>query len=235
MLAPSYYSSVVLISAVWLLITLQCTSALDIRVTPGFPVCFLHSGLNTDISGECEQKGGPHKVLLTVQSSERDELLAMKMDSSRQFFKVKRINDLDHTVCCSLASSPTNEEAIVHLRLYDIPLPPTEASANTSREKVNGMTVYSYTNEYGELQSTLIDPLLLADIEAQLHSMEEEINGIVADLQSIASRELDMRRTTESTFTRIWVCALLLIISIATAASIQRSYLISTIKKKKIM
>ncbi|AIO02361.1 COP-coated vesicle membrane protein erv25 precursor, putative [Leishmania panamensis] len=103
------------------------------------------------------------------------------------------------------------------------------------RRQVDGLDVYTYQEVGGELKDILQPRAYLEAIERELSAMEELLDQLVMGLTTSVTREFRMRETSESTFTRVWVCALLLIGIISGVLWMQFRFLKSTLRKKKLL
>ncbi|GET93288.1 cop-coated vesicle membrane protein erv25 precursor, putative [Leishmania tarentolae] len=103
------------------------------------------------------------------------------------------------------------------------------------RRQIDNLDVYTYQEAGGELKDILQPRAYLETIERQLSAMEGLLNQLVANLGTSVMKESRMRQTSESTFTRVWVCSLLLIGIISGVLWMQFRFLKSTLRKKKLL
>ncbi|KPI88579.1 putative COP-coated vesicle membrane protein erv25 precursor putative ER--golgi Erv25p [Leptomonas seymouri] len=103
------------------------------------------------------------------------------------------------------------------------------------RKQVDGLEVFTFREAGGQLKANLQPRAYLDKIENALISMEFALDKVVGDLESSVRSESRMRQTSESTFTRVWVCALLLIAVISGVLWIEFRFLKSTLRKKKLV
>ncbi|KAG5489362.1 hypothetical protein GH5_00231 [Leishmania sp. Ghana 2012 LV757] len=103
------------------------------------------------------------------------------------------------------------------------------------RRQIDGLDVYTYQDAGGELKDILQPRAYLETIERELNAMNWLLVQLTDSLGTSAQRESRMRTTTESTFTRVWVCSLLLIGIISGVLWMQFRFLKSTLRKKKLL
>ncbi|AYU83575.1 transmembrane emp24 domain-containing protein [Leishmania donovani] len=103
------------------------------------------------------------------------------------------------------------------------------------RRQIDGLDVYTYQEAGGELKDILQPRAYLETIDRELSAMERLLDQLVTNLGTSVMRESRMRETSESTFTRVWVCALLLIGIISGVLWMQFRFLKSTLRKKKLL
>lgn len=103
------------------------------------------------------------------------------------------------------------------------------------RKQVDGLDVFTFREAGGQLKDILQPRVYLKQIGDALEVMEDALDKLVADLNTSVMRESRMRQTSESTFTRVWVCALLLIAVITCVLWMEFRFLKSTLRKKKLV
>lgn len=103
------------------------------------------------------------------------------------------------------------------------------------RRQVDGLDVFSFREAGGQPKDILQPREYLNKIEKALDTMEFALDRLVADLNMTVQKESRMRQTSESTFTRVWVCAMLLIAVISGVLWMEFRFLKSTLRKKKLV
>lgn len=103
------------------------------------------------------------------------------------------------------------------------------------RRQVDGLDVFTYHEAGGQPKDILQPREYLEKIEGALDSMEVALDRLVTDLNATVLKESRMRQTSESTFTRVWVCAILLIAVISGVLWMEFRFLKSTLRKKKLV
>lgn len=113
-----------------------------------------------------------------------------------------------------------------------------EADASTAYERTMRKLYHVQSDEDVEealRSSSLIGSDELQDKLRKLESLRQSLSDAQEQTRWQRERELDMRKTTESTFTRIWVATLLLMAAITFSVFFTTQYTASLIKKKKLI
>lgn len=113
------------------------------------------------------------------------------------------------------------------------PLEQTERTTEPTREVVDGMEVFVYRDFGGQVKSILQAPLYLQALKRELKALELDIRRKTGVLREDLEKEGRMRGTSESTFNRVWVCAVMVIAAIVVVVTWQFSLLKRTLKRKK--
>lgn len=109
------------------------------------------------------------------------------------------------------------------------------AQVAQQRKQIDGLDVYTFQDVGGELKDILHPRAYLQKIDGALAAMEQLLDTLVAELSAGVQKESRMRETSESTFTRVWVCAILLIGVISGVLWMQFRFLKTTLRKKKLV
>lgn len=234
---------------IWLFFFTRESDGLEFRLFNADPLCLVDDSPGHRMVAQYErlprsEGGRGHDVLLQVLRSDGSVVYSETMKPGRRFLDIeKKGNSEDemYRVCCSVVTKNFHTERMegerIRLIIYDAGSMPVSSSdvRISERQLVDGEAVYSFADSSGQLRSMLVPKEQLEQNERSVIQMQQRMEGILKELESGTAKELEMRHTTESTFTRVWVSALVLILVISSVVTIQYRFMISTIKKKKLL
>lgn len=103
------------------------------------------------------------------------------------------------------------------------------------REVYDGLEVFTFTDVGGAAKTVLQPRAVLRALEQDLDATQAAIMDVTNNLQTSLNTEGRMRRTSESTFVRVWVCAAVTIAVTVACIWFQFRVLKWTIVKKKLI
>lgn len=106
---------------------------------------------------------------------------------------------------------------------------------NAARATVRDKGVLTFTDAAGVPRSTLRSKAYLDELDTNLRGLVSTINRIEGLLGDATQAEGRMRRTSESTFTRVWVCSVVIAVVMAVVIVMQQRMLRNILREKKIV
>ncbi|CAD2214352.1 hypothetical protein AGDE_16574 [Angomonas deanei] len=94
--------------------------------------------------------------------------------------------------------------------------------------------VYQFTDEFGNQREILESPYYLQILEMELKQTKDKLMEAKASVATIRAASAESRSTMESTFTRIWVCAILVTVILSLLTWGQYTYLKRTIRRRRM-
>ncbi|KAG5490091.1 hypothetical protein JKF63_00210 [Porcisia hertigi] len=243
----------VLLLSVLLVIT--PADALTYHFVDGKPLCFSETIENVkkkQITGTYDWKASATspasqvQLRLSVKDGSGNVYYDKEMMEGEHSFAVMPNNNVmsgEQLICFTPSSSfVTTEDRAVKVRIEldrelkeDVNRMKEVVEKLERRRQIDGLDVYTYQEAGGQLKDILQPRVYLEAVERALGVTERLLAHVADDLAVSADREGRMRSTSESTFTRVWVCALLLIGVITGVLWMQFHFLKSTLKKKKLL
>lgn len=110
-----------------------------------------------------------------------------------------------------------------------------EAALAVKRNVVKGAEVFTYTDFGGQQKDILQPKAYLESVQRNLNSASQMMTNVKNVMEHLTAKESRMRSTTESTFTRIWICALLVMAVTTIVVWLEFRTLKTTLKKKKLI
>ncbi|KAK7199932.1 transmembrane emp24 domain-containing protein [Novymonas esmeraldas] len=229
--------------------------ALRYHFVDGKPLCFaevIEDVTSRQITGVYNWKSSATspasrvQLRITARDAADNEYYNKEMMEGEHSFAVllgPKVVPGEQRICFTAAPSfITSEEKAVRVTIeLDQELKndfdPEKVIAETlkKRRQVDGLDVFTYQDAGGQLKDNLQPREYLEKIERALGAMERLLDELVAELSTSVQKESRMRETSESTFTRVWVCAVLLISVISGVLWMQFRFLKSTLRKKKLV
>lgn len=243
-----------------LLLSLACHTTVANAVlyyfTDGTPLCFsevIENVRETQITGTYEwipnQSYPPHEVnlKLTVTDASTRAYYGKTMAEGQHSFAVvlnENVVPGEQLICFTPSDkflATANNPLKLRVELDQVAKNKKEDKDKVvvetirKRRQVDGLDVFTFREAGGQVKVNLQPREYLEKIEGALDSMEVALDTLVADLDASVKKESRMRQTSESTFTRVWVCALLLIAVITGVLWMEFRFLKSTLRKKKLV
>lgn len=145
----------------------------------------------------------------------------------RQASSDRRIEDtqpLHVAINVDVQSTPWQTEAVVEALRKEV---------SVKRDVVDDEEVFSFHDFGGQLKSILCPKVYLQNLEKQLQQMGDQLGNVFSEMESIEGAEGRMRKTSESTFTRVWVWSLFIIATTLIVIYYEFHQLKGTLKRKK--
>ncbi|KPA80172.1 putative mitochondrial COP-coated vesicle membrane protein erv25 precursor [Leptomonas pyrrhocoris] len=233
----------------------RLTNALTYHFIDGTPLCFSETIENV---AEMQITGSYEWISNKAYPQEEVRLSLSITDPSSHVHYMKKMTEGEHSFAISLAATVLPGEQLIcftpqpkFVATEENPLRLVVELDQVQRERpdkdkivvenirkrkqVDGLEVFTFREAGGQLKVNLQPRVYLKRIEGALESMESALDKLVAGLETSVNRESRMRKTSESTFTRVWVCAVLLIGVITGVLWMEFRFLKSTLRKKKLV
>lgn len=110
-----------------------------------------------------------------------------------------------------------------------------EETTGLRKLTADGEAVVTFHDHHGNTMATALPLTYVEMVTNLLTSIVDSVMELETSLQHQHDRTLRMRITAESTFSRVWVCGLLLCSVMAGMAWVQMKWLRSVIKRKKLI
>lgn len=235
--------------------TATSTHALTYHFVDSKPLCFseiIENVETSQITGVYDWKPSAHspasqvRLRLSAKDGTGNVYYDKEMMEGEHSFAVQLNSNVlsgEQLICFTASSNfVASEETPVKVSIELDQAPKNEFNADKvvaetikKRRQIDGLDVYTYQEAGGELKDILQPRAYLETIDRELSAMERLLDQLVTNLGTSVMRESRMRETSESTFTRVWVCALLLIGIISGVLWMQFRFLKSTLRKKKLL
>ncbi|KAG5464043.1 hypothetical protein LSCM1_00223 [Leishmania martiniquensis] len=230
-------------------------NALTYHFTDGKPLCFsevIENVGESQITGVYNWRANPMlpaskvQLRLSVKDATGNVYYDREMMEGEHSFAVQlnpRVLSGEQLICFTASSSfvaPAERPVKVRIELDQERKGGFNADKEVvetmqKRRQIDGLDVYTYQEAGGELKDILQPRAYLEAIERELTAMGRLLDALARNLGDSVQRESRMRITSESTFTRVWVCSLLLIGIISGVLWMQFRFLKSTLRKKKLL
>jgi p24 family protein alpha len=229
--------------------------ALTYHFIDGTPLCFsevIHNTRDTQITGtynwiaNTAYPADQVRLSLSVTDASTHPYYSKKMQEGEHSFAIVLSNEVlpgEQLICFTPHSKfVATEENPLQLRI-ELDQAQKETMDKDKlvienirkRRQVDGLDVFTFREAGGQLKDILQPRVYLERIDKALESMEQALDKVAADLTTSVKQDSRMRQTSESTFTRVWVCALLLIAVISGVLWMEFRFLKSTLRKKKLV
>jgi p24 family protein alpha len=244
---------VVMQSALLLLALALCANAATFRIKDNLPVCFVEevSYGSDSVVGRYERKRNPSVNNVAVKfsvTSPRKEIVIHQTETKTGIntfsFKPHPEDFVGfYTMCFTVTQFgwkstsdidfiEFNFEVDHHDRVTILPKP----EPSVTRQKVHkNDEVFVFTDFDGQQKETLRTHDYIERVNRLLSQIAVTAEEVANEVKYFEERTLRMRTTTESTFDRVWVCAVFTIIAILGISWIQFSFLKSFLKRKKLV
>lgn len=223
------------------------------RIVDTQPTCFVEDisyGSDT-VAGRFERKRNPATdhvgVKFTVTTPKKEiPLVTTTAKPGINPFSFKPIPDDGlgfHSICFTVEqwgwkSAHDNDYIQISLELdhHDRFTILPRAAPEVTRQKVHKTDeVFVFTDFDGQQKETLRTHDYIERINKLLAQISLTSEEVAQEVKHFEERTLRMRHTTESTFTRVWVCAIATIVAMVAVSWIQFSFLKNFLKRKKLV
>lgn len=229
------------------------TSAATVRLVDSQPVCFVEdiSYGSDSVIGRYERKRIsttdhiPVKLVIATPKKEHPIVTANVKPGMNTFsFKPMADDGIGfHSICFTVdqwgwkAQHETeyiqiSVEVDHHDRFTILP----RAAPEVTRQKVHKSDeVFVFTDFDGQQKETLRTHDYIERINKLLAQISVTSEEVAQEVKHFEERTMRMRQTTESTFDRVWVCAVATLVATIAVSWVQFSFLKSFLKRKKLV
>ncbi|EKF29998.1 COP-coated vesicle membrane protein erv25 precursor [Trypanosoma cruzi marinkellei] len=103
------------------------------------------------------------------------------------------------------------------------------------RQKVDGLEVFTFRDFGGEQKDILRPAEYIRRVEGALTTLTTLVSDTHGEIEHLVGRFKRMRRTSESTYTRIWAFGIITVLVMVVVTWLQFTFLKSTLRQKKLV
>lgn len=238
------------------LVTLVAVATLLAVSASAVPYMKLHHNqvtcLSEDIAGSTEvvvvdykrrrnQFSDDAKVKITVLSpSSRSEVYSgnAKVGTSSFSFRPIKEETGEYTICLQMIGNGNEQQHVdIHIAMdhHDRKMVLPKPDPAMTRQNVNGQEVFSFVDFDGQVKETLRSKEYLERLYVMLNNVVTVSEELRHDATFFEQKTAEMRRTSESTFTRVWLFSVVTIGAMVVVGFLQYGFLKSFLKRKKLV